>query len=80
MRRPPGVIALAIICFLYAGYVGGASVLMLARPIHEIEPAAKGRRTTLVLHRFGRPSLSKAPLQQNVNFGELAETRARSPG
>jgi hypothetical protein len=32
MRRPPGVIALAIICFLYAGYVGGASVLMLARP------------------------------------------------
>ena len=32
MRRPPGVIVLAIICFLYAGYVGGASVLMLVRP------------------------------------------------
>ena len=31
MRRPPGVIVLAIICFLYAGYIGSAGVL-LVRP------------------------------------------------
>ena len=33
MQRLSGVVAVAIICFLYAGYVGGASVWMLASPM-----------------------------------------------